>query len=180
MPTKANWKQGLATVVSAMGGELDMDAVEAQTDRHLAMSEEERAAEQLAREQLEAFMRTTEGQYKHKLSNQKDKLGAMLWQLKHNEQLTDAERKSLAQGLMHSAGEAATKFAERSPGLKIRRTSNPVTSYFYFRPILGCIDADLCKYISKYSFFSIFKVYNMCILLHRSNLSNLGRFCQKC
>ena len=28
-------------------------------------------------------------------------------------------------------------------GLKIRSTSNPVTSYFYIGLVLGCIDADL-------------------------------------
>ena len=37
-----------------------------------------------------------------------------------------------------------------SAGLNIRSTCITVTSYFYIGLVLGCIDADLCKYYIKY------------------------------
>ena len=51
-----------------------------------------------------------------------------------------------------------------------------VTSYIYIGLVLGCIDADLCKYFFLKSAF--FQIYKMCILLHRSNLSNFANFRQ--
>ena len=56
-------------------------------------------------------------------------------------------------------------------GLQIRSTSNPFTSYSYIGLVLGCIDADLCKYIVHTHFSAFFEICKMRILLHRSNLS---------
>ena len=84
----------------------------------MAMSDNEREAEMQARAQLEAFMRTTQGQAMHKLSKQKEKSNTMIWELMHNEKLTDVERKALVQELMSSASEAAKKFTDRSHSIE--------------------------------------------------------------
>ena len=52
-------------------------------------------------------------------------------------------------------------------GLNIR-SSIIDTSYIYIGLVLGCIDADLFKYMLIFQHF--FEIYKMRILLHRSSL----------
>ena len=56
-------------------------------------------------------------------------------------------------------------------GLKIRSTSNSVTSYFYIGLILVCIDADLCRQILIFQHFSRSnEIYKICNPLYRSDI----------
>ena len=54
-----------------------------------------------------------------------------------------------------------------------------LTSYIYIWLVLFCINADFCVQIRIFQHFSRSnEIYKACILLHRSNLSNLAKFRQ--